>query len=280
MKRDQLHFNRRTVLQTAAGLSLAGLAGCLTGGDETGDGTTTANDDSGGQGVLNRVAVEGTSLVVELGSVSEVDQVNLIQPNGELFGRREVAAGVRQVSFEIGTAYDPGEYRVLAVQGEDTVDETSLDIRPELEIVDVGLFRNNPDKPWDEVYGESETDRTKNSEAYVEVRNTGNGPDAVVELRFSGDIPHLAEHYEGSGLHGTDQVVVPPEDRTDLFSSTFSFGPKLGDEGMGCSTDENQGEFTVSIESMVTGRDITKTFGVTYSGSEEMLDCDIEISAP
>ncbi|QIB80116.1 hypothetical protein G3A49_13725 [Haloferax volcanii] len=256
----------------------AGLAGCLNGSTETGDGTTTPNDDSDEQGILRQVAVEGTELGVELGSVADVDRVNLIQPNGELFGTREVAAGVQQVSFEIGTAYDPGEYRILAVQNGETAAETSLEIRPQLEIVDVGLFRNNPDKPWDEVYGESETNRVKNSEAYVEVRNMGNGPDAVVELRFSGDVPHLAEHYEGSGLHGIDHIVVPPEERTNLFSSTFPFGPKLGDDGMGCSINENQGEFNVMIESMVTGREVTKTFRVTYSGSEEMRDCDIDIS--
>lgn len=280
MKQDQSYFNRRTVLRTAAGLSLVGLTGCLSGSGETGDDTTTTNDDSDEQGVLSRVAVEGTTLVVELGSKAEVDQVNLIQPNGELFGKREIAAGVRQVSFKIGTAYDSGDYRVLAVQGENTVDETSLEIRPELEIVDVGLFRNNPDKPWIEVYGESETNRVKNSEAYVEVRNTGTGPDAVVKLRFSGDVPHLAETYEGSGLYETDHVVAPPDEQIDLFSTTLPFGPKLGDEGMGCSTDGNQGEFTVTIESMVTGREVTKTFEVTYSGSDEMRDCDVKISEP
>ncbi|KAB1198189.1 MULTISPECIES: hypothetical protein [Haloferax] len=280
MKRYKSNFNRRTVLRTAASLSLFGLAGCLNGSGETGSGATTANDDSDGQGVLSRVAVEGTALVVELGGGADVERVNLIQPNGELFGKREVAAGARRVSFEIGTAYDPGEYRVLAVQDEDVLAEMSLEIQPELEIVDIGLFRNNPDKPWDEVYGESETNRIKNSEAYVKVRNLGTGPDAIVKLRFSGDVPYLAENYEGSGLYGTDHVVVPPDDQIDLFSTTVPFGPKLGDEGMGCSTDGTQGEFTVVIESTVTGLEITKTFKVTYSGSEEMRDCDIEISAP
>ncbi|KTG25930.1 hypothetical protein, partial [Haloferax profundi] len=250
----------------------------LNGSGEAIDGTTTANDDSDGQGVLNRVAVEGTSLVVELGSEAEVDQVNLIQPNGELFGRREVAAGVRQVSFEIGTAYNPGEYRVLAVQGEDTVDETSLDIRPELEIVDVGLFRNNPDKPWDEVYGESETDTKKNGEAFVTVANTGSGPEAVVELRFENDVPNPSENPRGSGIHNSDAVVIPPGDEIDLFSSSFPFGAEIGEEGMGCSITGNDGQFKITLEVRTTTQNVESDFNVQYSGSDAMHDCRIEIT--
>jgi len=125
--------------------------------------TETTSPD--GRGPLTRIAVEGTTLVVELSEEADTNQINLIQPNGELFGKRDVAAGAQQVSFEIGTAYAPGEYRVLALKGEETVVETSTELRPEIQIQDVGLYRNNPDKPWDEVYGESETDRIKNGEA-------------------------------------------------------------------------------------------------------------------
>lgn len=278
MNRDQSHFNRRTVLQTAAGLSLAGLAGCLNGSGDASDGTTTANDDSDGQSVLNRVAVEETTLVVELGSEADVEQVNLIQPNGELFGRREVAAGVRQVSFEIGTAYDPGEYRVLAVQGEDTVGETSLDIRPELEIVDVGLFRNNPDKPWDEVYGESKTDRRKDSEAFVSIRNSGTGPDAAISLRFLGDVPNPAENPRNEGIYEADEVVIPAGETRDVYSNSLPFSAQTGDEGMGCSVDIDSGEFSVHVGTRVSGDEVSENFEVKYSGSETMTDCEVEIS--
>jgi len=59
------------------------------------------------------------------------------------------------------------------LKGEETVVETSTELRPEIQIQDVGLYRNNPDKPWDEVYGESETDRIKNGEAFVTVEKQG-----------------------------------------------------------------------------------------------------------
>nr|WP_241768132.1 hypothetical protein [Haloferax sp. ATB1] len=121
------------------------VAGCLNdnGGSETPSDGTTSPD---GKGPLTRIAVEGTTLVVELSEETDIDQVNLIQPNGELFGKRDVAAGAQQVSFEIGTAYAPGEYQIVALKGEETVTETSLAIQPELVIRDVGLYRNNPDK--------------------------------------------------------------------------------------------------------------------------------------
>jgi len=48
-----------------------------------------------------------------------------------------VAAGAQQISFEIGTGYEPGEYRVVALKGEETVAESTRDIEPEIQIQDV-----------------------------------------------------------------------------------------------------------------------------------------------
>ncbi|ELZ89086.1 hypothetical protein C441_16364 [Haloferax sulfurifontis ATCC BAA-897] len=239
---------------------------------------TSTNSDSDDQGILRQVAVEATTLVIKLGSGSAVEQLNLIQPNGELFGTREVATGVQRVSFEIGTAYDPGDYRVLAVHGDETVAETSLEIRPQLEIVDVGLFRNNPDKPWDEIYGESETDTKKNGEAFVTVANSGSGPEAVVELRFEGDVPNPSENPRGSGIHDRDAVVIPPSDKLDLFSSSFPFGAEIGEQAMGCSVTNNHGQFRITLEVRTTSKDIESKFNVQYSGSDVMHDCRIEMA--
>jgi hypothetical protein len=229
------------------------------------------------QGPLKRVAVDGTTLVVEFPSEANVDQVNLIQPNGELFGTREVAAGVQQVSFEIGTAYAPGEYQVVALKGEETVAERTTVIEPEIQIQDVGLYRNNPGKPWDEVYGDTETDRLKNGEAFVTVTNTGTGPDAIVELVFSGDVPNPIEDPRGSGMYETEQAVVTPEETVDLFSNSFPFGSE-SEIGMGCSPDGNSGRFTVLVKTRVDGKEVTKAFDVEYSGSTEMSDCEVTIT--
>ncbi len=276
MTRNHPHISRRTALRTVAGAALMSVAGCLNdnGGSETPSDGTTSPD---GNGPLTRIAVEGTTLVVELSEEADIGQVNLIQPNGELFGQRDVAAGAQQVSFEIGTAYAPGEYRVLALKGEETVVEATTELRPEIQMQGVGLYRNNPDKPWDEVYGESETDRIKNGEAFVTVENTGSGPEAITELIFSGDVPNPIENPRGSGMHETDRVVVSPGETADLFSSSFPFGTETED-GMGCSPDGNSGEFTVTVETRVGGNQVSSTYNVQYTGSDDMTDCEVTIT--
>jgi len=83
MTRNNPQISRRTVLRTATGAALVSVAGCLT--DDGDSGTSGDGTDSpDGQGPLQRVAVEETTLVVELSPDADVDQVNLIQPNGAL----------------------------------------------------------------------------------------------------------------------------------------------------------------------------------------------------
>lgn len=274
MTQPNSHISRRTVFQTAAGTALAGFTGCL-GNSDSGT-SDTGTDPLAGQDQIERVAVEGTKLVIELSAGAEVDQINLIEPKGELFGQREVATGARQVSFELRTTYTPGEYRVIALNGEEKTVEISTEIRPEIQILDVRLFRNNPDKPWDEVYGESPTDSKKNGEAFVTVQNTGSGPDAVVELRFRGDVPNPVEDPRGGGIHEEDHIVISADETVDLFSDSFPFGSEIG--GMGCSTDGNSGQFTVVLETQNTGQQVTKAFDVKYTDSSEMYNCEIIIN--
>ena len=274
MTQDNPHLSRRTALRTVAGAALVSVAGCLNNDDSPGGGNSTPSDE---RGIIQQVTVEETELVVEYSSEEGVDQINLVQPNGELFGQRETAAGSQQVSFEIGTSYEPGEYTVVALSGEETLAESSSLIQPEIGIQEVGLYRNNPEKPWDEVYGDTETDRLKNGEAYVTVENTGSGPEAVIELIFSGDVPNPVEDPRGSGMYETEQVVISPGETTDLFSSSFPFGSE-SEEGMGCSPDGNSGQFTVTVRTQVGGDQVSESFNVQYSGSTEMSDCEVSIT--
>lgn len=271
MPRNPQRIDRRTALRTVAGAALAGIAGCLSQDSSPGNGTSAVD------GPLQQVTVDGTAVVVDIASEADVDRINLIQPNGELFAQQAVAAGVQQISFEIGTTYPPGEYDIVALQGEETVIEHSFELQPEIHIRAVGLFRNHPEKPWDEVYGESETDRLKNGEAFVTVENTGTGPEAVVELVFSGDVPNPLENPRGSGMYGTDRVVIPSGETVDLFSGSFPFGSE-SESGMGCSPDGNSGQFTVTVETRHSGGSDSNTFAVQYSGSTDMNDCEVSIT--
>lgn len=276
MTQNNPRISRRTALRTFTGAALLSVAGCLNndGGSGTSGDRTTSPD---GQGPLQRIAVDGTTLVVELSAETDVDQINLIQPEGEVFGQRDVATGSQQVSFEIGTTYVPGEYRILALKGDETVSERSTEIRPEVRIQDVGLFRNNSDKPWDEVYGDTETDRKKNGEAFVTVENTGSGPGTAVELLFTGDVPNPIENPRGSGIYETEQVVIAPEETIDLFSSSFPFGTET-EGGMGCTPDGNSGQFTVTVETQIDADTASNTYDVQYAGSSDMTDCEVTIT--
>jgi hypothetical protein len=267
-------LSRRTVLRTATGTALTTLAGCLTdssnGGDEDRDTLASGSP-------LQRIAVEGTTLVVEIGSNAALDQVSLIQPNGELFGQRTVLSDVEQVSFDLGIAYDPGEYHVVGLDdGEESV-KHSMTIEPTLEIREVGLYRNHPDKPWNEVYGESGTNLIINGEAFVTIENTGTGPNTVTKLIFSGDVPNPIEKPRNGGLYEADRVIVPPGESVDLFSNSFPFG-SASEEGMGCAVDGNQGQFTVTIETTVNNKQVASSFDVEYTGATEMGECEITIS--
>ena len=284
MNRNHPHISRRNALRTVAGAALASVAGCLNDGGSSGtpsDGTATTNS----QGPLTRVAVEGTTLVVELSAEADVDQVNLIQPNGELFGKRDVAAGAQQVSFEIGTAYEPGEYRVVALKGEESVVETTLPIQPDLSIVEMGIGRNQPEKMWD---GSSDEIA---EEAFVTVENRGSGPDAITKLLFLGDVPYpsdeegtnYANNEDVSGIYDpqsdseVSEVIVAAGDQVTIYSSRSPFAFVPG-SGTSCKDEQQSGEFELILETPVEEAQLTKNYNIQYSASTEADNCEITIS--
>ncbi len=279
-------LDRRTVLRTAAGLSCGAIAGCL-GDDNEATTRTPADGDATppGQDTLERVAVDGTTLVVELTGDAEVDWVNLIWPNGELFGRRDVPAGVQQVSFELGTSYDPGEYQLLALQGEETVVETSLEIRPNLEIVAMGVGRNQPKKMWDGATEEIA------DEAFVTVKNSGTGPDGITKLLFLGDVPYPSDEngtnyanvdrvsgiYDPSRDEEISNVAVGPKQEVTIYSSRTPFAFVPGG-GVSCKGEMQSGEFEVVLKTGVASSPISTAYSIQYSASEQFDECEITIS--
>jgi len=284
MTRNNLAISRRTVLRTAAGAALVGVAGCLnTDGDTGTSGDGTGSTD--GQGPLQRVAVEENTLVVELSPDADVDQINLIQPNGELFGTRDVAAGAQQVSFKIGTSYASGEYSVIALRNGENVAETSLSIQPNLEIVEMGIGRNQPEKMWDGPRDEI------TEEAFVTVENRGSGPDAITKLLFIGDVPYPSDE-EGTNYADSDdvsgiydpksdlevrEVIVGAGEQITVYSSRspFAFVPGAGTS---CTDDEQSGELELILETQVGDSRIAKGYAIQYSASPEPDGCDITIS--
>ena len=283
MTRDNPHFSRRIALRTVAGAALTSMAGCLDGnGSTTPDGSESP---SSGSSVFQQVTVNGTALVVEFASDSEFDQINLIQPNGELFGQREVAAGSQQISFDLGTTYEPGEYQVFALRGEEQVGESSVTVQPDLQIVEMGIGRNQPEKMWD-----GPEDEIK-EEAFVTIENQGTGPDAVTKLLFIGDVPYpsdeegtnYADDEDVSGIYDpnsdseVEQVIIASGEQITIYSSRspFAFVPGAGTS---CSEESKTGEFDLILETRVGGDRIANTYSIQYSASQESDNCEISIS--
>ncbi|WP_202614617.1 hypothetical protein [Halostella litorea] len=284
MKRESPPISRRTALRTVAGVALTTITGCMNTNGNSGtpsNGSPSQND----QGPLQRVAVDGTTLVVELSEDTDVSQVNLIQPNKELFGQRDVATGAQQVSFEIGTSYVPGEYRVLALEGEETVQESALSIQPNLSIVEMGIGKNQSEKMWD-----SSSDKIS-KEAFVSVENQGNGPDAITQLLFIGDVPYPSdeegtnydENDDVSGIYDpeedteVDEVVIEPGEQLTLYSYRSPFAFVRG-EGTSCESEEQTGSFEVILETRVGTNRVSNTYSIHYSASEEFNNCEATIS--
>ena len=283
MTRDTLQISRRTTLQTVAGAALASSAGCLTSDESTTTGNGKSPADS--QGVIQRVAVDSTALVVELAADADIDQINLIQPNGELFGQRDVAAGAQQVSFDLGTSYTPGEYSVVALNGDETVIETPFSVEPNLRIIEMGIGRNHPQKMW------SGAEDEISEEAFVSVENQGSGPDAITKLLFLGDVPYPSDkqgtNYAGnddvSGIYDpasnseVDEIVIAPGERIRIYSSRspFAFVPGAGTS---CIDDQQTGEFEVVVKTRAGTDKLSEMYKIQYSASEEPDNCEISVS--
>nr|WP_312621469.1 hypothetical protein [Haloarcula sp. 1CSR25-25] len=253
-----------------------------------GNGSTGPNGSAtpeGGSSVFRQVTVEETALIVQFDSDSEFDQINLIQPNGELFGQREVAAGSQQISFDLGTTYAPGEYEIVALSGEETVGESSLSVQPSLGVVEMDVGRNQPEEMWDGLESNIE------EEAFVTIENQGTGPDAVTKLLFIGDVPYPSDeegtnyidHEDVSGIYDpesdseVEQIIIAPGEQITLYSSRspFAFVPGAGTS---CSEESKTGEFELILETRVDGDRVTKTYSIQYSGSQETDNCEISIS--
>jgi hypothetical protein len=196
-----------------------------------------------------------------------------------------VAAGAQQVSFEIGTAYEPGEYRVVALKGEESVVETTLPIQPDLSIVEMGIGRNQPEKMWD---GSSDEIA---EEAFVTVENRGSGPDAITKLLFLGDVPYpsdeegtnYANNEDVSGIYDpqsdseVSEVIVAAGDHVTIYSSRSPFAFVPG-SGTSCKDEQQSGEFELILETPVEEAQLTKNYNIQYSASTEADNCEITIS--
>lgn len=268
MRQRQLSIDRRTALQSLLTSTTVGLAGCT----ETDSGTAT------GSSPFTHVGVSGTTLIAEFESESAIDRLSVVQPDGESVADRAISPGTTRETIALGTDYPPGEYTVLAVSGETTVGERTVEIQPEIRITDLKLGRNYPDEMY-----EGAGNSTIRSEVMLTVENAGTGPDAITQLQFKGDIPQpTSAGYEQSGIHDTTSdfggeaksVVVAPGQSKILYSSSRPF--TSASSTVTCRPNGEQGQFTAVINPRID-ETVKHRYEVEYTG-EALIDCSISIS--
>ena len=200
-------ISRRRLLAWSGTALLAGVAGC-SGTDnpstetESQTGASTPPADS----VFENVGFAGPNLVVTLADGQDVDQLNLISPDGSTFEQTSVAEGATQVEmqvvFKTGGTYAAGEYELVAVLGESS-ESRPIELRPEIQIVDV-------EPEFDEDDGNS------SGRLFVTVENSGTGPTWVYNIGFrNAPYRNAPQVIEGDGV--ADATFEQPEDPSDEF---------------------------------------------------------------
>jgi len=261
---DENSLPRRSVLGTAAG-GVAALAGC------------TDSIQPGGSGSpFQDVVVEKSMVVVTLSSESGIERVNLIDPTGERVDSSEVGSGETRLEFDLGMSYTPGTFDIVG----EPKGEISLDIRPDVEIQEVGVGANHMDRMPDSL------ENTQSQEALVVVENLGNGPSNLLALIFDGDVPNPTENVQPDGSKSgifdeeegqgeREQVPLLGKESVTIFSSTLPFS--FDAEGEECDSMPDEGELNVRTYSSVKEEPHTANFGVHYSSAEGGNGCDISI---
>lgn len=201
---DAPERTRRQFLRAGLATSLLGLAGC-------GEGDATTSTQPASDGPFARVAVDGEFLVVELAPEQDVSTVNLIAPDGTLFGQRQPAAGVRTLRFRLieldslqPKHYTPGEYELVAVSGEKTASQ-SVKLRSDLRVREIAQHSDSK------------------SRLIVVLENVGSAPTWVFDITYKNSaywgandglisnpaIPHLLKPESSD-----NRILRPGEKRT------------------------------------------------------------------
>jgi hypothetical protein len=268
---------RRTVLSGLSG-ALVALAGCSASPSDTNSPSSGTAPPPGNESeAFERVAMIETDLVVELASDTEAGSVTLINPDGEMNSLQRVQEGATQVTFQLlgetEDGYTPGEYRVVAVTGDDTIGETTISLEPELTITDVKWAQNHPDMDWDK-------DRsTWQQFAAFTIENTGNAPSFLTMARWT-DAP-LCRVKSQETMEFGHNTLIPPGETTTLYSSAPIYQTE-GRLGMGAHVNcEELGTAPLTVTGVVqAGANPTYSQTIEYGGTSNSCELTIVDGGP
>ncbi|MDQ2052200.1 hypothetical protein RBH26_17115 [Natronolimnohabitans sp. A-GB9] len=274
MTNKQNTIHRRTALGSILAGITTGLAGCTS----SGDGGDDRSADGAGD-VIQSVDVDGLELVIEL-ERDAIDQLNVVDPSGELFAKRAIESGVSHTTIEVGTDYPPGEYELLGINDDETVETVQVSLEPDLELTEFRLAREYPEEMY-----EGASDFRTESEAILSVTNRGTGPTAATALRFEGDVPFPSpESYDEAGESGiydpendfgsdAEAVNLHAGETVLIYSNALPFSSV--NTRSKCDSVGQDGQFTVRLS---TSHDINLAFDyVIHYFATAPDDCEIEI---
>lgn len=270
-KTNDRRIGRRTVLGGLSA-SFVALTGCSTSIPRNDAPNSSSSDPpEGKKDSLTSVEMVETELVVKLPSSADIDSVNLLNPDGETNAIRRIQDGTTQVAFQLlgetEDGYVPGEYRIVAITGDKTVDETTITLEPKIDITDVKRAQDYPDLNWDKEQPSWE------QFAAVTVENTGNAPSYLTALRWENS-PHTKVSPSEALTHYLRRIIPPGE--TTIYTTAPVYrtqDPTGAYEAVDCGSLERD---TLTVTGNVqTGKNPTFSQTVEYGGKK--YSCDLTI---
>lgn len=156
----------------------------------------------------------GTEIDVTLKSDADIDSLRLVTADGSEQSSASVNTGVQSLTVPIvdvsylgkeEQVYKPGEYKLLAINGEEVVDEHPVSLTPELTVTGVS---------------------SANGSTMFELENVGSGPAYLWEFTTIESDETMSEELDSARrISGeTEDKTVPPGETREVSRSLFGFG--------------------------------------------------------
>lgn len=178
-------IDRRSLLSVGAATVTTALAGCSGDGDGgSGESESSDSTDSSENSVFEKVQGEGTDLIVQFDSGTDVSKVNLISPDGSQYSSSSVAAGESKITLGLVDSDEvapSGEYQLVAV-GEEIEQSQTVTLEPNLSAIGGSLPALLP-------RADEYEDWIRNTAPVVAIENTGNMPAVLTDSAVTGDVP-------------------------------------------------------------------------------------------
>ncbi|WP_232820548.1 hypothetical protein [Halorussus litoreus] len=186
--------------------------------------------------------------------------------------KTKVAPDSQEAEFDlVGQSvdgYTPGEHQLVAVKNDESIDEMTVDLEPEVTLTSFRWAKNNPDVEWDKSANNWVT------HAAFRVQNTVSGPAIRTRTRWRHAPFVLRTDEEGQTFDHTK--TLPPDQTTTIYAIPPVYETSGGLVGASSVECENIDTKTMRLTAIVNpGSDLTYSQTVEYSGEEGACELTI-----